>query len=69
ADLIGIQNWYVVAGTGVILMSVLAFFVPAIMRIEQDAAAHKAPPVVGVGERESVEETPVPVVPAVAVGD
>jgi DHA3 family macrolide efflux protein-like MFS transporter len=37
ADLMGVRIWYVLAGVVMVLMSVGAFFVPTLMRIEEES--------------------------------
>jgi DHA3 family macrolide efflux protein-like MFS transporter len=42
ADALGVRVWYIVGGLGCLLMGIGAFFVPAIVHLEEDRAASEA---------------------------
>jgi len=40
SDWLGIRTWYLIGGAACILMTIIAFFIPVIMNIEQNALYH-----------------------------
>jgi DHA3 family macrolide efflux protein-like MFS transporter len=44
ADVLGVRIWYLVAGTSMAVMGVTALFVPAIIRLDDEASAKSEEP-------------------------